>query len=284
MAAIPPGLRAPDPISFEGNVAESWRVFETNFTIYRKAALKKCDADEVAYILLNLAGPEAVKRERTFTYKPEVKEGTTVVSPGESRVDSDCLISKFRELCSPKTNVIVERHKFNTRYQRDETTEQYITDLKKFATTCEYGNLKDDLIRDRLVCRVNNESIRRQMLKEADLTLQRAIQLCQIDELTNERLKEMSNVDVDEVRHDSRRCYRCDRSHTYGRCLAFGSMCDKCGGRNHWSVACRATWGDRRNDDRRSEQIHEKYHKKYDDKRGGQKYSSGSKYRKKEGL
>ena len=175
----------------------------------------------------------------------------------------------------------MERHKFNTRYQRDETTEQYITDLKKLATTCEYGNLKDDLIRDRLVCGVNNESIRRQMLKEADLTLQRAIQLCQIDELTNERLKEMSNVDVDEVRHDSRRCYRCDRSHTYGRCPAFGSMCDKCGGRNHWSVACRATWGDRRNDDRRSEQIHEKYHKKYDDKRGGQKYSSGSKYRKK---
>ena len=281
MAAIPPGLRAPDPISFEGNVAESWREFETNFTIYRKAALKKCDADEVAYILLNLAGPEAVKRERTFTYKPEVKEGTTVVSPGESREDPDCLISKFRELCSPKTNVIVERHKFNTRYQRDETTEQYITDLKKLATTCEYGNLKDDLIRDRLVCGVNNESIRRQILKEADLTLQRAIQLCQIDELTNERLKEMSNVDVDEVRHDSRRCYRCDRSHTYGRCPAFRSMCDKCGGRNHWSVACRATWGDRRNDNRRSEQIHEKYHKKYDDKRGGQKYSSGSKYRKK---
>ena len=28
MAAIPPGLRAPDPISFEGNVAESWREFE----------------------------------------------------------------------------------------------------------------------------------------------------------------------------------------------------------------------------------------------------------------
>ena len=61
----------------------------------------------------------------------------------------------------------MERHKFNTRYQPDETTEQYITDLKKLATTCEYGNLKDDLIRDRLVCGVNNESIRRQMLKEA---------------------------------------------------------------------------------------------------------------------
>ena len=30
------------------------------------------------------------------------------------------------------------------------------------------------------------------MLKHADLTLERAIQLCQIDELTDERLKEIT--------------------------------------------------------------------------------------------
>ena len=40
MAAAFQGLRTPDPVSFEGNVAENWREFERHFTIYRKAALK----------------------------------------------------------------------------------------------------------------------------------------------------------------------------------------------------------------------------------------------------
>ena len=73
IAAAFPGLRTPDPVSFEGNVAENWREFERHSTIYRKAALKTCDPDEVAYILLNLAGPEAIEREKTLTHKPEVK-------------------------------------------------------------------------------------------------------------------------------------------------------------------------------------------------------------------
>ena len=160
MAAALPGLRTPDPVSFEGNVAENWREFERHFTIYRKAALKKCDPDEVPYILLNLAGPEAIERERTFTYKPEVKDGDTVVTPAESREDPDLLITKFRELCNLQTNIIVERHKFNTRNQKEgETTEAYITDLKKLGNQCEYGNLKNELIRDRIVCGLKNENI-----------------------------------------------------------------------------------------------------------------------------
>ena len=176
MAAAFPGLRTPDPVSFEGNVAENWREFERYFTIYRKAALKKCDSDEVAYILLNLAGPEAIERERTFAYKSEVKDGDTIVTPAESREDPDLLITKFRELCNLQTNIIVERHKSNTRNQREgETTEAYITDLKKLANQCEYGNLRNDLIRDRIVCGIKNENTRTQILKQADLTLERAI-------------------------------------------------------------------------------------------------------------
>ena len=159
MAAAFQGLRTPDPVSFEGNVVENWCEFERHFTIYRKAALKKCDPDEVAYILLNLAGPEAIERERTFAYKPEVRDGDTIVTPADSREDPDLLIMKFRELCNPQTNIIIERHKFNTRNQREgETTEAYITNLKKLANQCEYGNLRNDLTRDQIVCGIKNEN------------------------------------------------------------------------------------------------------------------------------
>lgn len=158
MAEIP-GLRIPEPLSFDGNVAENWRHFENNFNIYRKAVLKKKDADEVAYIFLNLAGQEAIDREKTFVYLPEQKEGETVIREAENKEDPECLIRKFRELCRPQSNVIVERHRFNARDQRNgETMEAYVSELRKLANNCEYGELKDELIRDRIVCGVQKSS------------------------------------------------------------------------------------------------------------------------------
>ena len=52
------GLRRPKPLSFEGNVAENWRVFEQEFDIYINAAFADRNEASRAYILLNLAGPE----------------------------------------------------------------------------------------------------------------------------------------------------------------------------------------------------------------------------------
>jgi hypothetical protein len=50
------GLRRPDPLSFEGNVAENWRHFEAEFDIFVQAAYGDKDDRTKAYILLNLAG------------------------------------------------------------------------------------------------------------------------------------------------------------------------------------------------------------------------------------
>ena len=76
--------------------------------------------------------------------------GDAVVTPAESADDVNTLIKKFKEICDPQSNVIVERCRFSTRDQaQNEPIETYIADLKRLAENCEYGNLKDDLIRDR---------------------------------------------------------------------------------------------------------------------------------------
>ena len=88
------------------------------------------------------------------------------------------LKAKFRELCNPLTNVITERPKFNTRFQEAlEPVQNFITALKILADTCEFGTLKDSLIRDRTVCGVLSDALRKQLLKERDLTLHKAVQL-----------------------------------------------------------------------------------------------------------
>ena len=53
------------------------------------------------------------------------------------------IMTKFEAYCKR------ERHVFNTQNQQiGETIDQYVTDLKTKAKTCEFGTLTDRLIRD----------------------------------------------------------------------------------------------------------------------------------------
>ena len=40
----------------------------------------------------------------------------------------------------------------------------YLTDLKNKITDCEYGDLRDSLLRDRLVCGVHDETLSQKLL------------------------------------------------------------------------------------------------------------------------
>ena len=124
-----------------------------------------------AYILLNLAGGEAIKREKLFTYEES-----------ENKEATECLKWKIAEVWNPQTNVTMEHHKFNTcMQQRGESIQSFVADLKNKASACEFGELKDEMIKDRLVCGVENQRLRRNVLREGKLTLQKAIELCQIN-------------------------------------------------------------------------------------------------------
>ena len=172
-------LRKPAPLSFEGSVAENWRNFESESDIFVEAAYSDKNDRTRAYILLNLAGKDAIEKAKTFTYAAEVRnEDGDTIQAAESRESVAVLKAKFHELCNPLTNVIIERQKFNTRFQEaSEPVQNFITALKMLADTCEFGTLKDSPIRDRIVCGVSSDALRKQLLKERDLTLHKAVQL-----------------------------------------------------------------------------------------------------------
>ena len=84
----------------------------------------------------------------------------------------------------------MERHKFNTRNQKEgEPFQSFVVDLKILASTCEYDALRDDLIRDKIVCGVTSSFVRKQLLKERDLTLDRAIEIGIVNELSDKNNK-----------------------------------------------------------------------------------------------
>ena len=75
-------------------------------------------------------------------------------------------------------NVIVERARFNRRVQKPgETVNTFIQDLYQIAERCEYGILKDDLIRDRIVVGVIDEALSDRLQMKSDLKLAEAVQI-----------------------------------------------------------------------------------------------------------
>ena len=61
---------------------------------------------------------------------------------------------------------------FNTRNQHaGETIDQYVTDLQTEARTYEFAELKDSLIRDRIVCGIACDKTQSRLLKESNLRL-----------------------------------------------------------------------------------------------------------------
>ena len=253
------GFRRPDPLTFDENIAENWRVFEREYDIFIAAAHSDKSAKTKAYILLNFAGPEAI--ESSFVYAAEVRapgaEGG-IATPAESREDPECLKKKFREICSPQNNRTMERHKFHTRNQKQgESIESFISDLRIKAKCCHFGDLTDELICDRIVCGVASDTLRKALLRNRELTLAKAISISWIHEMTEESSKTLapqtSAASVDAVKLALNRkpqltsqtimtCSNCRGNHAARRekCPAIGQQCHICQRFNHYKSCYRS--------------------------------------------
>ena len=119
--------------------------------------------------LLHVAGEEALEIYNTFTWDEEGDDKKVAA-----------VMAKFEAYCNPRKNVTWERHIFNTRNQQPgETIDQYVTDLKTKAKSCEFSTLSDSLIRDRIVGGIINDSTRSRLLRTTDLTLEKAVDIFQ---------------------------------------------------------------------------------------------------------
>ena len=74
----------------------------------------------------------------------------------------------WRDISVPQKNVVFERFKFNNSFQSpNETVDSYINNLRYLASTCEFGALTDELIRDRLVIGVKESSLKEKITERA---------------------------------------------------------------------------------------------------------------------
>ena len=83
--------------------------------------------------------------------------------------------TKFDSFFNVRRNVIYERACFNRRDQLEgESTEQYIMCLYSLVETCEYGEFKEEMLRDRLVVGIRDAAMSQKLQMDAELTLGKA--------------------------------------------------------------------------------------------------------------
>ena len=77
-----------------------------------------------------------------------------------------------------RRNLIIERAKFNRRTQQPgESVDVFIQELYRLAEHCDYGVLREQLIRDRIVVVVIDDALSDRLQAQADLTLDQSVQL-----------------------------------------------------------------------------------------------------------
>ena len=78
--------------------------------------------------------------------------------PGEKTFDE--LKAAVLNHLRPKPSEIVQRFKFHTRGRQDnESVSTYVTQLRHLSQDCNFGASLSSMLRDRLVCGVNNDRI-----------------------------------------------------------------------------------------------------------------------------
>ena len=176
--------KPPEPLNIKDSThrGKQWKQFKRDWTYYKVATKidKEGGAVRVAH-LLNVIGKEGQDMFDTFNLN-----------------DEDCVnvakaLQEFENRCLPVSNVIYERYVLNKRVQEaGESLDHYITEMIKQAELCKYGNLKDELIRDRLVCGIKEDRIHEKLLSKKDLTLQKAIQILRTSQATQFQAKGMA--------------------------------------------------------------------------------------------
>ena len=185
----------------------------------------------------------------------------------DDRKEYSKVIAQFDTFFKVRKNVIFERARFNGHSQREgESVEQFITSLYSLAEHCEYGEMKDEMIRDRIIIGIRDRPLSEQLQLDAELTLEKAKkrvrqrEAIQEQRVTlNEGGKSHTGDLVDSVgsrkgKEKNRKvqnsppqgrvtrdvkCTRCGREpHARNSCLAKEAICHTCNKRGHYSSQC----------------------------------------------
>ncbi|XP_064091617.1 uncharacterized protein LOC135205183 [Macrobrachium nipponense] len=151
------------------SVGTRWKKWIGSFQIYLEA-LGKINEKQQKALFLHTAGLEV---QEVFN---------TLNLTGDSLQDA---IEGLTNYFAPQANKYFERYQFIEASQESgETIDSFVTKLKKLASTCEFGDLEDRLI-EQIIVRSNSQELRKKLLQEKKLNLQKVLEIARAIETAN---------------------------------------------------------------------------------------------------
>ena len=194
----------------------------------------------------------------------------------EDRKKYNAVKEKFDAHFVQRRNVIFERAKFNMRRQEEgESVDNFITSLYELAEHCGYGDLHNEMIRDRIVVGICNSALSEKLQLDSKLTLESAVTQVRQSEavklqqpLLRASWAEKPDLPVGSVQRGggnrgkpskgqgsqnseatthrrpgpSKGCSRCGKhpAHDKAHCPAKDAICRKCNKKGHFQALCRS--------------------------------------------
>jgi len=171
----------PSPMVCKGNQSSNWEFFKQQWRDYEIAtSLDKRDEKIRLATFRSIMGRDCV----------QILQNLGLTGENTLKAAEDALEAYF----IPKKNIVYERYEFNTcTQQAEENIDSYVSRLRKLSSTCKFGALTDDLIRDRLIIGLNSRSTQLRLLKEQDLSLTKALGMCRASENAEKQVKVIHN-------------------------------------------------------------------------------------------
>ena len=202
------------------------------------------DAEKKRSVLLTVIGAATYKTLRNIL---------APAKPGDKTYAQ--LVEALTKYYKPAPSEIVQRFKFHSRVRKEgESIAAYLAELRSLSEYCNFGETLDTMIRDRLVCGVQDNSIQRRLLAEPELTYQTAVDLALGAETAAKSQRELGSqrapptppsATVSAVAGTGKPapvCYRCGRKgHTVPNCkISKSVVCHKCKKRGHLQRVCKS--------------------------------------------
>ena len=193
----------------------------------------------------------------------------------------DEIVETVRKHHQSLPSEIVQRFNFHSRTrQTGENVSTYVAKLRKLSEHCNFGDTLTAMLRDRLVCGINDQRVQRRLLAEPKLTFDKALELAQAAETAENNAKELSraepNTTVHAVSSDHKtkrggarqstnvrpnQCHRCGGKHAADKCWFKDSECHHCGKTGHIAKACRSKkWGSKSQQQTQPKSSHRTHH------------------------
>lgn len=260
-------LQAFDYASFTDDVGIEWRKWLRSFETMMRAS-RIDDEEWKKDLLLHYAGPSVQQLFDTLPELPEVEmrgplRNVEHYTPNMTSFDE--AKAKLNGFFMPKENSTYERHLLRQMKQKaGENIDAFTIRLRVQAERCGFGDRVDENIKDQIIQNCQSATLRRDLLKRGDVSLEEVLSMAKIHETVAQQEKSFANgdamkphtSDVNQVnvtpsygkrqRQETAEpkqfeCHRCGYVGHLAKdpaCPARGKSCMKCGGADHFAQKC----------------------------------------------